>query len=142
MMTFDIRPISDVDQMLKQLPLLQLLTADLTESRCRKMLEDMTRAGYQMIGVFDGEHCVGLSGIWIGTKLYSGKYLEIDNFVTHPDYRSKGIGQLLVRHIEQMAQQHHCQCIMLDAYTSNTAAHKFYLREGFVIKGFHFIKSL
>jgi hypothetical protein len=35
---------------------------------------------YKQIAVFEGDVCVGLSGLWSGTK-NSGKYLEIDNFI-------------------------------------------------------------
>jgi hypothetical protein len=38
---------------------------------------------YKQIAVFEGDVCVGLSGLWSGTKLWSGKYLEIDNFIVH-----------------------------------------------------------
>jgi hypothetical protein len=33
---------------------------------------------------FEGDVCVGLSGLWFGIKLWCGKYLEIDNFIVHP----------------------------------------------------------
>lgn len=136
-----IREMTGTAEMLEQLPLLQLLTPELTESRAEKMLKEMTDQGYRMIGAFSGKQCIGLSGIWINTKLYSGKYLEIDNFVVDPDYRSSGIGKKLMMEIEKTARLNQCECIMLDAYTHNNSAHKFYIREGFQIKGFHFIKK-
>lgn len=142
MQKFEIKEITSVEEMLKQFDLLRLLTPDITQPGTQEMLQEMVKNKYRMIGVFDNLVCVGLSGIWIGTKLYSGKYLEIDNFVTHPGYRSKGIGKLLVNYIDQIAKAENCKCIMLDAYVTNPAAHKFYLREGFIIRGFHFIKSL
>lgn len=128
--------------MMEQFGLLQQLTTSLTPESTREMLIDMILKGYRMIGVFEGELCLGISGIWIGTKLYSGKYLEIDNFVTDSKYRSKGIGKMLTDHIEKMAREENCQCIMLDAYAVNTAAHRFYFREGYLIRGFHFIKEI
>lgn len=141
MQKFEIREIIGVDEMMKQFDLLRLLTPNLTQPLAKEMLEEMIANKYRMIGVFDNLVCVALSGIWLGTKLYSGRYLEIDNFVTHPGYRSKGVGKLLVTYIENIAKEEHCKCMMLDAYVTNPAAHKFYLREGFIIRGFHFIKS-
>jgi GNAT superfamily N-acetyltransferase len=43
---------------------------------------------------FEGDVCVGLSGLWFGIKLWCGKYLEIDNFIVHPEHRKKGIGKM------------------------------------------------
>lgn len=142
MMTYDVREISGIDAMMKQFPLLKQLTPALEETTTRCMLLDMIKKDYRMMGVFMGEQCVGLSGIWIGTKLYSGKYLEVDNFVTDQTFRSKGIGKLLLDAIQELARAEQCRCIMLDAYTSNTSGHRFYFREGFTIRGFHFIKEL
>ncbi|HRE75052.1 MAG TPA: GNAT family N-acetyltransferase [Flavobacteriales bacterium] len=142
MTTFEISEIKGAAKMLEQLHLLQQLTKELTHESSETMLGEMIEKGYRMIGIFENQQCVGISGIWIGTKLYSGKYLEIDNFVIDKNTRSKGAGKILVNYIEQIAIENKCKCIMLDAYTSNNAAHKFYLREGFLIRGFHFIKEM
>jgi hypothetical protein len=47
---------------------------------------------YKQIAVFL-MICVGLSGLWSGTKLWSGKYLEIDNFIVHPEHRKKELAK-------------------------------------------------
>ena len=142
MMNPEFRFFGSVEEMMEQFPLLKLLTPGLDQQSTAQMLREMMQSGYRMLGLFEGSTCLGLSGIWVATKLYSGKYLEIDNFVTHPDYRSKGIGKLLIEEIERIARKEKCKVIMLDAYTVNTEAHRFYFREGFVVKGFHFIKTL
>jgi ribosomal protein S18 acetylase RimI-like enzyme len=36
-----------------------------------------------------------LDSIVVGTKLWSGKYLEIDNFIVHPEHRKKRIGKMI-----------------------------------------------
>ncbi len=128
--------------MLAQFPLIQYLNPKMTPARYQELLEQMLPHRYHMVGVFAADACVGLSGFWLGTKLYSGPYLEVDNFVVHEAYRSKGVGKLLLDWLTAHAQNQGCETMMLDAYVVNHAAHKFYLREGFVIKGFHFLKSL
>ncbi|WP_165864965.1 GNAT family N-acetyltransferase [Rufibacter latericius] len=128
--------------MLHQFPLIQFLNPNMEPERYEELLRLMLPQHYRMVGVFDGTTCLGLSGYWIGTKLYSGKYLEVDNFVVDEQYRSKGIGKLLLDWLTAEANRYHCETMMLDAYVVNNAAHKFYLREGFVIKGFHFLKRL
>jgi GNAT superfamily N-acetyltransferase len=137
-----IKEITGKQQMLEQLPLIQQLQPMLTYSRFENNLNIMLNNGYRMIGVFEGEKCIALTGIWINAKLYCGKYLEIDNFVVDEKYRSSGLGKLLLARAENEAKKNNCLVMMLDAYKENTAAHKFYEREGFEAKGLHFIKKI
>jgi len=140
---FKLMEIQGLKQMLAQHHLILQLNPLLSLPRYEALLHQMLPNGYRMIGVFDeAGSCAGLSGFWINTKLYSGKYLEVDNFVVDSAYRSQGLGKLLSDWMLQEAQHHHCDTIMLDAYTSNSAAHRFYFREGFHIKSYHFYKSL
>lgn len=97
---------------------------------------------FEMISAFDGDKLVGLSGYWIASRLYSGFYLEPDNVIIDQHYRSQGIGKLMMDFLESIAKEKGCKMMMLDAYIVNTAGHKFYEREGFVAKGYHFIKEL
>lgn len=137
-----VKEIEGQAQMLTQLPLIQLLNPAMSLARYEQLLTHMLANGYRMVGAFDGNACVGLSGFWINSKLYSGKYLEVDNFVVAEAYRSAGIGKLLSHWMEQEARRHQCDTIMLDAYVTNSAAHRFYFREGFHIKSYHFYKNL
>nr|WP_255709828.1 GNAT family N-acetyltransferase [Pontibacter harenae] len=114
----------------------------MTRERYEELLITMLDNGYRMVGAFDSSTCVGLSGFWVNAKLYSGKYLEVDNFIVDEAYRSKGVGKLLSDWMLQEAKNLACDTIMLDAYVTNSAAHKFYFREGFHIKSYHFFKSI
>ena len=129
-------------EMLLQLPLINQLNPDIRQKDYERMLEEMLKHGYRMIGVFDGKKCIGVSGFWLGTKLYSDKYLEADNVVIDKNYRSKGIGKLLMDWLEDEAKRKGCKMLMLDAYVENFSGHKFYYREGFITRGFHFLKKL
>lgn len=122
--------------------LLQQLNPNVTESYLDSVLDDMIAHGYTMITIWDDDTCMGLSGIWVSTKIYSGKYLEMDNVVIDHNYRSRGIGTLLTDYIIQYAREKGCTTMMLDAYLENDKAHAFYERVGFVRRGYHFIKSL
>lgn len=140
---YTMRELSSLPLMLAQYPLIKLLNPQLTPARYEELLHLMLQHNYRMVGAFDAsEKCVGLSGYWVAAKLYSGKYLEVDNFVVEEAHRSSGVGKLLLHWMEQQARQQGCDTIMLDAYVTNSAAHRFYFREGFQIKGYHFLKSL
>ncbi len=129
-------------EMLPLCPLIQQLNASVTEEYYAHILDEMLLYGYRMVAVYEDEECLGLSGIWVASKIYSGKYLEMDNVVVAAAHRSRGIGKLLTDFITDLARQEGCVTMMLDAYKENEKAHIFYEREGFVRRGYHFLKRL
>lgn len=141
-MPYSFRLLEQKELMLPLLPLIQQLNPNVGEERYAHLLDDMVAHGYRMLAVYEEAECIGLSGIWVATKLYSGRYLEMDNVVVAATHRSKGIGKLLCDEVEQLARREGCETIMLDAYLENEKAHAFYEREGFVRRGYHFLKKL
>lgn len=137
-----VKEISTLEEMLEQLPLVQQLYPDMTKEKYEEMLRDMIPNSYTQVVVLDGEKCVGLSGIWFNTKLWTGKYIELDNVVTDKSHRSKGVGKLINDFAAEKAKQLGCRFIVLDAFTENRDAHRFYFRDGYVIRGFHFLKTV
>lgn len=97
---------------------------------------------YHIYGAFDGETLVGLAGAWIATKIWCGRYLEIDNLVVAPEGRGSGVGSMLIQHLEALAVRHDCKIVVLDSYTANHPSHRLYHRLGFEIWGFHFVKPI
>ncbi|MBK7691946.1 MAG: GNAT family N-acetyltransferase [Bacteroidetes bacterium] len=134
--------IQSVEEMLLNFHLLVKLTPSLTRETYQQHLQNMIPHNYFQIVALMGDKIVGVSGYWIATKLYCGRYLEIDNFIVDEPYRSQGIGHLLIEKLESIAQTNHCDVIMLDAYLQNTQAHKFYEKHQFAAKGYHFIKKV
>lgn len=98
--------------------------------------------GYHLLAVFAEEKLVAISGYWIAHKLYCGKYLEPDNVVVDEHFRSQGVGEILQKKLEAIAVENGCEVMMLDAYLDNLAGHKFYERQGYQRKGYHFIKKI
>ncbi len=138
-----IRELTEKSEMLQLIGVIQELYPSLTLEAYEKNLTEMIpNNNYSQVAVFDGENCLGVAGIWIGTKLWCGKYLEIDNLVVSDKFRSRGVGKLLFNHISQKARAENCSMMALDSYTSNFKAHKFFYNEGFAPKGFHFIHIL
>jgi len=97
---------------------------------------------YQLIGAFSKDTLVGVAGAWVATKIWCGRYLEIDNLVVADSHRSSGIGSQLIAHLEAVARTRDCKLLVLDSYTANTPSHRLYHRLGFEIWGFHFIKPI
>lgn len=138
----EIKELITMDEMLSCFEVMRQLYPKLTPERYRELLSDMLPNNYRQIAVFEHGTCVGLSGYWFGTKLWSGKFIELDNFIVHPDHRSKGIGKVICDYANDLAIRLGCTNIVLDAYTHNFAAQRFYYNQGFVPKGFHFVKIL
>ncbi len=137
-----IKEIKSPEEMLQQFPLLKQLNPHLQKDDCQKMFPQMIKNGYRMIGAFDGKNCVGISGFWVNTKIWCGKYIEADNLVVDQNYRSSGIGKILMEWISNEGKKLNCQVSVLDSYVSNEKSHRFYFREGYIIRGFYFYKEL
>ena len=124
------------------LPLVQILNPTLDQDLLAHRLDEMVGQGYQCAGAYLGEQLVGICGLWIATRFYCGKYLEPDNVVVHPDFRSLGVGQKLMAWVYDYARTLNCEVVELNSYVGSPRAHKFYFGEGFQILGFHFQKKL
>ncbi len=141
-MSFEVKELKSKEEILKYLSVLKFLYPELTYEKYSEMLDDMLNANYGQLAVFEGHKCIAISGFWCGTKLWCGKYIELDNVVVDPDYRSKGIGKLMSDFLEKKALDMKCTILVLDAYTNNFGAHRFYYNQGYGPKGFHFVKVL
>ncbi len=139
---FQLRILTQKREMLPLYSLIHQLNNQVTADYYHTILEKMLPHGYRMVAVYDGDDCLGLSGIWVAAKIYCGKYLEMDNVVVAAGHRSRGIGQLLTDFITDLARQEGCATILLDAYLENEKAHAFYERQGFIRRGYHFMKQL
>ena len=137
-----IKELTSLEEMLAQIEMMQFLYPNMTIDKYKSFLEDMIPKSYKQVAIFEDTICVGLTGFWFGTKLWTGKYIEIDNFIVHPDYRKKGIGKIISEFIDNKAKELNCTCIVLDAFTGNFPAHRFYYNLGYVPRGFHFIKTI
>ena len=57
-------------------------------------------------------------------------------------FRSRGVGAILFDYAKNLAVKKACVSIGLDAFTYNHAAHKFFFKEDFVVKGYHFVHEI
>jgi GNAT superfamily N-acetyltransferase len=56
---------------------------------------------------------------------------EFESFHVHPDYRSHGIGTVLLREAELLAKSADCHRVQFTSNNIRTDAHRFYLRHGY-----------
>ena len=117
------------------LPLVQILNPGVPPEVLAQRLQDMIAQGYQCVAAFADDCCIGVAGIWLGTRFWCGRYLDVDNMIVDPQYRGRGIGQQLMDWVERYAHREDCETLVLDAYVTNHPAHKFYQRNGYQIVG-------
>jgi GNAT superfamily N-acetyltransferase len=141
-MEFDIRILTEKSLIIEHWALLRQLNQAVTEAYLAEIMDDMLAHGYRFITVWDGASCIGVTGLWTGTKIYSGKYMELDNVVIDAAHRSRGIGQLLLDFVVDLAHKEGVRTLMLDAYHENHGAKAFYERNAFVARGYHFLRFL
>lgn len=138
----ELKELSSKEEMLQNFDLIQEMYPSISYEEYSNELDVMLPHNYGQVAIYDGETCAGLTGYWIGSKLWCGKYMELDNVVVSSQYRSKGIGERLFKHMEQKAKDLGCTMLALDSYTDNFKAHKFFYAQSFVPRGFHFINIL
>ena len=136
------KELTTLDEMIEQLDIIQQLYPEITSEKYHSYLLEMIPHNYKQLAIFEQGICIGLTGFWSGIKLWSGKYIEIDNFIVHSDYRRKGIGKIMTDYISDLAEQTDCNLVVLDAFTGNFKAHRFYYNQGYAPRGFHFVKTI
>jgi GNAT superfamily N-acetyltransferase len=131
-----------IQEMLDQIEIIKHLYPKITFEKYESYLKEMLPHNYKQLAVFEGEVCVALTGFWTGYKLWCGKYIEIDNFIVHRDHRRSGLGKIMTDYIDAKANEIGCTMIVLDAFTGNHKANRFYYNQGYEPRGFHFVKMI
>lgn len=140
-MTIEIREIPAAD-MGSIFPFIKQLNKDMTDDRFTVLLKQMLEKDYRCAGAFKEGKLVGIAGFWELVRFWCGTHVDIDNVVTDENQRGQGIGKKLIGWIEDWARERGYTFAVLDSYAHNTDSHRFYFREGYIIRGFHFTKDL
>ena len=78
-----------------------------------------------------------LISLVINRLVKSKNILFVDDLIVNKDYRSNGIGDLLMQNTINFAKEHNCETIELKSYINNEKSHKFYEKNGF--KKLHYV---
>lgn len=95
-----------------------------------------------MAFVQETDGVVAVAGFRVGENLAWGRFLYVDDLVTHPAHRSKGYGAGLLSWLKEYAEKEGCSQLHLDSGVQKKEAHRFYEREGMTIAAFHFFEKL
>lgn len=131
------------DEILTIVPLLQKLeNFSIPEELIRERLPEMVTQNYECAGVYDAEKLIGICGLCFQTRHYAGRTIETEHVIIDEAYRNRGLGKRLMEFVYNYAREKSCNWVELNSYVNNFPSHKFYYNEGFVGKGFHFVKIL
>lgn len=138
----EIRELKSKEEILATYEILLEVYPNLTLEEYSNELDVMLPHNYGQVVVMDGDEIAGLTGYWIGSKLWCGKYMELDNVVVAEKHRRKGVGKMLFEYMEEWAKKEGCTMLALDSYTTNHTAHRFFYDQDYWPKGFHFVNVL
>ena len=123
-------------------PVMKELRTHLEEADFLPQLKRLEAQDYQLAYVEDEGRVVSVAGFWINETFSYGKYMYVYDLVTSETARSKGYSKALLDYLKNLAKEAGCAQLHLDSGVQRFRAHKFYLREGFMIASHHFQQLL
>ncbi len=85
---------------------------------------------------------VAVAGLRFGEWLHGGRYLEIEDFVTGEQCRSRGYGGEFFDWIVALGREAGCRHLRLLSGVQREAAHRFYRRKGMSLDAYYFSLDL
>ena len=127
---WSIRPIETdeadaVFELMRQLRSRLTSTADL-EARWRRQAE----GGYRAVAAWAEARPLALAGFRVLENFVHGRYLYVDDLVVDEAERGRGLGAALIDWLKAEGRALGCDNLILDTALANTAAQRFYRRQG------------
>lgn len=126
----------------QMLAVLRELRPHLTADSFAAVLAEGAPQGLRFTGVYDADRCLAVAGWRVVATTSALRKLYVDDLVTAPHARSRGVGRLLLTELRKRARAAGCAIVDLDSGVTRFDAHRFYLREGMHIQAHHFVLPL
>jgi GNAT superfamily N-acetyltransferase len=124
-------------------PVMRELRPHLNTESYLELLREMAADGYRLIALLEDDEITALGGIASRVNLYYGRYVWVYDLVTTERARSRGHGEKLLRHIEELAREEGCEMVALSSALHRTNAHRFYEEKmGYERASYTFTKDL
>lgn len=140
---FTIQHLDSLESMATHYPLIRQLYPKLTEDVYKLRLSRIIPSGYQQIGVYQDNKCLGIAGYKLEEELYRGRMIRVEDLIVDANIRSSGAGSALLAYIKEQAVAAGCENIVLESLDHQlhsmplppTPLSQFYLRNGFCQEG-------
>jgi len=119
-----------------------ILRPHLTENIFVEQALRQIQQGYIITAIYEDALVVSVSGYRFSEALAWGKYIYIDDLVTHPDARGKGYAGKLLDFVKDLAIENKLDAVHLDSGHTRFDAHRVYLNHGFLISAHNFTLTL
>ena len=131
------------EEMIQGWSVIRQMYTTLTREQYQERLDALRNYDYRQFAYMSNEgQCLGVVGLWFLPRIWCGLQVDIDNFVVDHNARSLGIGKALLDHCITFAKTRGAAIATLDTFVDNPSSHRFYFREDFTIRGYHFVKPL
>lgn len=123
-------------------PLMAQLRTHVPEEEYLAQVLRQQSVGYRLVYIAEMDRVLALAGFRVGEYLAWGKILYVDDWITDPEHRSRGLGEEIFRWLVGVARAEGCVQLHLDSGVQRLAAHRFYMRMRMEISSHHFSVAL
>lgn len=123
-------------------PVMQQLRPHLVVDEFVTRIRQQEKQGYHLSFLEAENRIRAVGGFRIAENLAWGKFLYVDDLVTHEGDRAYGYGTALFEWLLAHAQHQNCDQFHLDSGVQRFAAHRFYMNRGMRISSHHFALAL
>jgi len=139
----ELRHADSAEELTSCFPVISVLRPGLKDvSDWIERASDMATAGYRVLAAWEGTRVIAVAGYRIMVNLIHAQFLYVDDLVTLPDQRGRGLGAALLTELSAIGLDKGCQRLVLDTAAANTDARRFYKREGLIDAVVGFVKPL
>ncbi len=118
------------------------LRPHITEEGFVEKVRRQYEGGYKIIYVTEGASVVSLAGFRFQETMAWGKFIYVDDLITHPRYLKRGYAKNILDWVCELAKNKLCNEVHLDSSYQRNNAHRLYLNNGFLMTSHHFSKKL
>ncbi|APW36767.1 GNAT family N-acetyltransferase [Rhodoferax koreense] len=102
----------------------------------------MRGQSYRLLAAWRGDTVLAMAGYRLQENLVYGRFLYLDDLVTHESARGEKWGARLIEAMVRTASEAGCVKLVLDTGLSNARAQRFYFREGLLSSAMRFNRPI
>jgi GNAT superfamily N-acetyltransferase len=141
-MTTEVVELRSEEEFREAFPVVRQLHHGLDEAGYGELLAEMVPRGYRMFAVRDSGEIAAVLGMQVLTNLYYERHVYVYDLVAAEGARSRGLGGLLMDHVEDLARRGGCKYVALACGREREGALSFYEGRGYERPGYSMRKAL